>query len=341
MTWLFIAAIILAVIYDILNGYNDGGSIIGTLVSAPFLTPARIVLFVCFFELCGMGLLYVLGLKIAQNLAQISVMPISPAVILASVSAAVIWKIFTLYMGIPTSSSHALIGGLGGALFVAYGWGGIAGQILGKIVGVLLLTPVLGLFFSYVFMRAVLFLLQWATPQVNNRLMKLQLVTVAMSSALHGATEPQKTIALMFLILAAFNYPAVANDSSISSWMIIMPAVCFMSLGMLAGGWRVAKTVNRRLLKIRPLDSVTTQISSSVVIFFSALCGGIFSTSQVIGSSLVGVGLAQRFKQVRWRMVRNILVAWLITIPAAAGLSALIWKALNFYFRETRGKLWV
>lgn len=337
MDWLFLIAIILTVIYDILNGYNDGGSIIGTLVSAPFLSPLRIVLLVCFFELCGMLIIYYIGMHIAQSITSLSLFAITPAIILAALSAAVIWKIVTLTIGIPTSSAHALVGGLAGAILVAYGWRGISQDIFGKIIIVLLATPVVSAVLSYSLMHLELFCLRCATPQINSSLGKIQLVTVAMTSTLHGATEPQKTMAVLVLILSAFGY---RHDLSIPLWVVVV-SVILITLGILAGGWRIAKTFNRRLLKIRPIDSVTAQLTASIVILASALWGGTFSTSQVIGSSLVGAGVAKRFNQVSWRVARHILVAWLVTIPAVGLLAMIIWKLLEIYSIVIKGGVWV
>ncbi|MDD5491441.1 MAG: inorganic phosphate transporter [bacterium] len=337
MDWFFLLAIILTVIYDILNGYNDGGSIIGTFVSAPFLSPVRIVMLVCFFELCGMFIIFYIGTQIAQSITSLSLFTVTPAIILAALSAAVIWKILTLTVGIPTSSAHALVGGLAGAIFVAYGWSGIAQDVFGKIIIILLATPVVSAVLSYSLMHLELFFLHRATPQINSSLGKLQLLTVAMTSTLHGATEPQKTMAVLVLILAAFGYK---KDLSVSLWIVIV-SVSLIVLGILAGGWRIAKTFNRRLLKIRPIDSVTAQLTASIVILASALWGGTFSTSQVIGSGLVGAGVAKRFNQVSWRVARHILVAWLVTIPAVGLLAMIIWKLLDLYSIAVKGGLWV
>lgn len=340
MDWLFWTAIALAIVYDILNGYNDGGSIIGTLVSAPILTPKRIVLFVCFFELCGLSLLFILGMRIAVTITNISALPLSATIILSSLCAAVIWKLCTLLISIPTSSSHALIGGIVGAIITAHGWESISFYSLGKILLVLLLTPVLSAVLAYLFMRLAFLFLRRASPLVNKQLSLLQFLTVALAAMLHGATEPQKTMAVLLLILSAFHCPIYSQDGSFY-WIVVIPSVVFMVLGILAGGWRIAKTVNRRLMKIRPIDAVITQLSTSVVVFVSSLLGGAFSTSQVVGSSLIGSGVAQWSKQVRWRVVRNILVAWCITIPATAALSVIIWKILSTYFQQSRGALWV
>ncbi|MBU4453448.1 inorganic phosphate transporter [Patescibacteria group bacterium] len=326
-----------AVIYDILNGYNDGGGIIGTLVSAPFLSPLRIVLLVCFFELCGMFIIYYIGMNIAQSITSLSIFAVTPAIIVAALSAAVIWEGVTIAIGIPTSSAHALVGGLAGAIMVAYGWQGIAHDSFGKIIIILLATPVVSVILSYSLMHLELFCLRWATPQINASLSKLQIFTVAMVSTLHGAIEPQKTMAVIVLILVAFGYQ---QDMTIPLWVVVV-SVFLITLGIMAGGWRIAKTFNRRLLKIRPLDSVTAQLTTSIVILVSALWGGTFSTSQVIGSSLVGAGVAKRFNQVSWRVARHILVAWLVTIPAVGLLAIIIWKLLSLYIITPRGALWV
>lgn len=337
MSWLFWVAIIFAVMYDILNGYNDGGSIIGTLVSAPFLSPLRIVLWVCFFELCGLLIIYYIGMNIAQSITSLSIFTVTPTIILAALSAAVIWKVVTIAVGIPTSSAHALVGGLAGAIIVAYGWNGIAQDSFEKIIIILLATPVVSALLSYSLMHLELFCSRWATPQINTGLSKLQLLTVALASTLHGATEPQKTMAVIVLILGAFGYQ---QDLAIPLWVVIV-SVFLITLGILAGGWRIAKTFNRRLMKIRPLDSVTAQLTTSMVILASALWGGTFSTSQVIGSSLVGAGVAKRFNQVSWRVARHILMAWLVTIPAVGLLAIIIWKLLSLSSITPRGALWI
>lgn len=337
MVLMFWVAIILTVIYDVLNGYNDGGSIIGTFVSTHFLSPVRMVILVCFFELCGMIIIYYVGMRIAQSITSLSLFTVTPAIILAALGAAVIWKILTISIGIPTSSAHALVGGLAGAIIVAYGWHGISYDSFGKIIIILLATPVVSALLSYTLMHLALFCLRWATPQVNRSLSKLQLLTVAMTSTLHGATEPQKTMAVLVLILVAFGFQ---SDLSIPKWVVIA-SVLLIVLGIMAGGWRIAKTFNRRLLKIRPLDSVTAQITASIVILVSALWGGTFSTSQVMSSGLVGAGVAKRFNKVSWRVARNILIAWLVTIPLTGLLAMIIWKFLSLHFSAIKGGLWV
>ncbi len=337
MALMFWIAIILTVIYAILNGYNDGGSIIGTFVSTHFLAPVRIVMLVCFFELCGIIIIYYVGMRIAQSIASLSLFTVTPAIILAALGAAVFWKIMTISVGIPTSSAHALVGGLSGAVIAAYGWQGLSYNTFGKIIIILLATPVVSALLSYTLMHLELFCLRWASPQVNRSLSKLQLLTVAITSALHGATEPQKTMAVLVLILVAFGYQ---RDLSIPVWVAGI-SIFLIVIGILAGGWRIAKTFNRRLLKIRPLDSVTAQLTASIVILVSALWGGTFSTSQVMSSGLVGAGVAKRFNKVSWRVARHILIAWLVTIPVTGLLAMMIWKLLSLYSMVVKGGLWV
>jgi PiT family inorganic phosphate transporter len=281
-------------------------------------------------------MIYYIGLHITRNLMALSLSPVTPAIVLAALTAAVIWKIVTIGAGIPTSSAHALVGGLTGAIMVAYGWQGLSQVIFRKIIIILLLTPVASFIIGYLLMHIALFFLRRATPQANKILAKMQLLTVALASVLHGATEPQKTIAVFVLALAAFGYQ---NDLHAPVWVIVT-AVVMIAVGILAGGWRIAKTFNRRLMKIRPIDSVITQISASVAILTSALLGGTFSTSQIIGSSMVGAGAAQQMKQVSWRVARNIMVAWLVTIPVSGILAVIIWKILEFYVKAGGG-VWV
>ncbi|HIE52787.1 MAG TPA: inorganic phosphate transporter [Armatimonadetes bacterium] len=255
---------------------------------------------------------------------------------LAAVLAAILWNLITWYLGIPSSSSHALVGGLLGATLIAtrhssaIHWGladftpGHAQGVIGVVLA-LFLSPLLGLLVGYFLQRLVAFMLRWATPQANIWLRRLQWFTASALAFSHGTNDAQKSMGVIALVLLSSGY---LSEFHVPLWV---KAVCALTLalGAMSGGWRIMKTVGRGIFRLRPVHGFCSQFASAAVIFGHALLGGPVSTTHVVSSTVAGVGAAERREAVRWGKMHEILVAWLLTLPAAAGAGAVFYLFLS------------
>jgi len=238
-------------------------------------------------------------------------------VIEASLIAAILWNLFTWYFGIPSSSSHALVGGIVGSVGVQSGTDALRAQGLTKILTALLVSPLLGLVMGYLVMNLVLFLVRGATPSINQWFKRGQWGTALWLALSHGANDAQKTMGIITMALLA---DGCINSFDVPAWVIAMSAGA-IALGTALGG---------KFYKIRPIHGFTSQIASASVIMGAALLGGPVSTTQVVSSSIMGVGSAERLSKVRWGVAWNIVSAWVMTIPATASVAALVYVVLNW-----------
>ncbi|HEX9092125.1 MAG TPA: inorganic phosphate transporter, partial [Anaerolineales bacterium] len=250
---------------------------------------------------------------------------ISVTVILAALASAIIWNLVTWYLGFPSSSSHALVGGLVGAVVIGAGWRAILLPGLCKILIALFTSPILGLIFGYLILR-LLFLICWNSTPLVNRIFKHSQVVTALALALsHGTNDAQKTMGIITLALVT---GGVLDVFAVPIWVVVICAF-MIGLGTAVGGWKLIRTLGGKFYRIRPVDGFATQLTSAIVILGASLAGGPVSTTQVVSSAIMGVGAAERMNKVRWGVAQEIITAWLLTIPATVLLAAGLYWILS------------
>ena len=319
-----IVLIALALFFDFLNGLHDSSNIVATMISSRALAPRTALGLTAVAEFLGP---FLFGVAVARTIGDevVSAGTISIAVIYAALLAAIVWNLLTWFFGIPSSSSHALIGGIVGAVAVSAGLGTIHLAGLGKVLVALFTSPVIGLLAGYLLTRLIFFLAAGATPHVNQAFKRLQVLTGLALALSHGANDAQKTMGIITLALVTAGSLA---SFAVPTWVVAASAGA-IALGTALGGWRLIRTLGGKFYRIRPLHGFAAQVASASVILGAALLGGPVSTTQVVSSAIMGVGGAERLSKVRWGVAANIAVAWLLTIPASALLAALLGLALR------------
>lgn len=316
-----------ALVFDFLNGFNDSSNIVATIIFSRAMSPRKALIMTGIAEFSGP---FLFGVAVAKTIGEGIVMPevVDMWVLIAALLAAVSWNLFTWYFGIPSSSSHALIGGLVGAVIVAVGFQAVQLSGLTKIAIALFGSPVLGLLVGFLITRLVFFLSRNASLKINFFFKNAQIFTGLGLALSHGANDAQKTMGVitMGLVIAG-----VIPTFEVPIWVIALSAGA-IALGTGIGGWRMIKTLGGRLFKIKPVHGFTAQISAGSIILSAALLGGPVSTTQVVSSSILGAGSAERVNMVRWGVVGNILIAWLITIPVTVLLSGGLYWLLRLLF---------
>lgn len=323
-TTLFVLLTGLALAFDFLNGFHDSANVVATMISSRAMHPRAALLLAAAGVFAGP---LIFGVAVANAIGN----EIAPAqaltiqVVLAALLSASAWNLFTWWFGIPSSSSHALIGGLVGAVLVGSGPQVILLEGLAKVAAALFFSPLIGLITGWLLMRLMLFGLRNATPGVNTPLKYGQIPTALTLALSHGANDAQKTMGVITMGLVVLGFQ---EEFIVPTWVVLASAAA-MSLGTALGGWRIIHTLGGKFYRIRPLHSLTSQVSSAGVILGASLLGGPVSTTQVVSSTIVGVGAAHRLSQVRWGVMRDILLAWLLTIPITALLAAGIFLLIN------------
>ena len=320
-----IIVIALALIFDFLNGMRDASNIVATMISSRALGPRRALAITAIAEFLGPFIFGVVVAKtIGEEIVQSSVLTLS--VIAAALVGAIVWNLITWFFGIPGSSSHALIGGIVGAVLMSAGLEALKFQGLVKVLIGLFSAPLIGFIFGFLITRLIYFLVQNATPRINVFFKRSQLVTAVALALSHGTNDAQKTMGIIALSLVI---GGALPSFQIPLWVIAVSAAA-IAIGSSMGGWRLIRTLGGKFYKIRPLNSFSTQLTSGIVILAASLFGVPVSTSQVVSSAIIGVGSAERVSKVRWSVAGDILTAWLITIPASALLSAgVYWLIIN------------
>jgi len=317
MSPIIIAVIVLALGFDFLNGIHDSSNIVATMISSRALSPRMALGLTALANFFGP---FIFGVAVAETIGHevVASEAISVTVILAALASAIVWNLLTWYLGFPSSSSHALVGGLVGAVIVGAGWKAIQLAGLGKILIALFTSPILGLIFGYLILR-LLFLICWNSTPLVNRVFKHSQVVTALALALsHGTNDAQKTMGIIALALLT---GGVLETFSVPLWVIIICA-SMIALGTAVGGWKLIRTLGGKFYRIRPVDGFATQLTSALVILGASLAGGPVSTTQVVSSAIMGVGAAERMNKVRWGVAQEIIMAWLLTIPATVLLAA-------------------
>jgi PiT family inorganic phosphate transporter len=243
---------------------------------------------------------------------------ITVTVLYAALAGASLWSLFTWRLGIPSSSSHALVGGIMGAVLVGSGAAAIKLSGLLLIAAALFISPLIGFVAGAILMRLIVWLVRGATPRANLVFKMAQVPTAIVLSLSHGTNDGQKTMGVITLGLVILGYQ---SEFSVPFWVTLVTAAA-IGIGTAAGGWRIIRTLGGRFYKIRPVHSFTSQLTSGIVVMVASLLGGPASATQVVSSSILGVGAAQRVSQVRWSVLKDIVIAWLLTVPASAGLGA-------------------
>lgn len=318
-----IAIIALALIFDYLNGLHDSSNVVATAISSRAMKPRRALTIAAVTQMLGALVVErAVATTVGDRVLARDAMTLH--VIAAALGAAIGWNLITWFLGIPSSSSHTLIGGIIGAGAAGYGLGAIQLSGLVTVIAALLLSPPLGLLAGYVFTKLVLFVGQWLTPRANVWLKRGQWLTAFTLAFSHGTNDAQKT---MGMITAALVAGGVLQSFTVPLWVVIISGGA-LSLGTFTGGWRMIRTLGGKFYKIRPVHGFAAQSASSVVVLLATSLGGPVSTTQVVSSTIVGAGSAERLSKVRWRVAQNIVIAWSLTVPASAVMGALIYALL-------------
>jgi len=313
MSTIIIVVIGLAFLFDFLNGIHDSSNVVATMISSRALSPRLALGMTALAEFSGP---FIFGVAVANTIGEEVVIAgaINEAVLLAALTSAIAWNLLTWYLGFPSSSSHALIGGLIGAVVMGAGWGAIRLAGLEKILVALFASPIVGFLVGYLILRVTL-LLSWnATPRVNGFFRQSQALTSLALALSHGTNDAQKTMGIITLALVTGGYLSVF---AVPLWVIFACAT-MIALGTALGGWKLIRTLGGKFYKIRPVDGFASQLASAAVILGASLSGGPVSTTQVVSSAIMGVGAAERANKVRWGVAQEIATAWLLTIPATA-----------------------
>jgi PiT family inorganic phosphate transporter len=324
MPFLLIVIIAIALIFDFLNGFHDSSNIVATMISSRAMSPRNALLMTAIAEFAGP---FLFGVAVATTIGSEVVDPavITSAVIIAALISAIIWNLLTWYFGWPSSTSHALIGGLVGAVAVAAGFQTINVDGLLKVVVALFLSPILGFVFGYLLLKLIYFLARGATPRINSLFKRGQWGTSLALALSHGTNDAQKTMGIIAMAMVTTGY---VEQFHVPWWVIALSASA-IALGTASGGWRLIETLGGKFYKIRPVHAFGSQLASATVILGAALLGGPVSTTQVVSSSIMGAGSADRVSKVRWTVARDIAVAWLLTIPVSALMAAGIYLLVD------------
>jgi PiT family inorganic phosphate transporter len=307
----------LALIFDFLNGMRDASNIVATMISSRALGPRTALGLTAIAEFFGP---FLFGVVVAKTIGAEIVQPevLTLAAIESALVGAIIWNLITWYFGIPGSSSHALIGGLVGAVIMGAGTAAIQIGGLNKVIIALLTSPLIGFFLGFLITRLIYFLVRGASPSINIFFKRSQLLTALAMAFSHGTNDAQKTMGIISLSLVI---AGVLPSFQVPLWVVGVSAAA-IAIGTSLGGWRLIRTLGGKFYKIRPLHSFSTQLTSAMVILAASLFGVPVSTSQVVSSVIIGVGSSERISKVRWSVAEEIVTAWLITIPASAALAA-------------------
>ncbi len=328
--WVVALLVALAIVFDFMNGFHDAANSIATVVSTGVLKPGQAVVFAAFFNFVA---IFVFHLSVAATIGKGIVEPgvVDTHVIFGALMGAITWNLITWYYGIPSSSSHALIGGIVGAVMAKTGAGALVASGIIKTVAFIFLSPLLGFLFGSLMMVAVAWIFRRARPsRIDKWFRRLQLVSAGAYSLGHGGNDAQKTIGIIWLLLIATGYQA-PDSASPPLWAIIS---CYsaIALGTMFGGWRIVKTMGQKITKLKPVGGFCAETGGAVTLFMATLLGIPVSTTHTITGAIVGVGSAQRASAVRWGVAGNIVWAWILTIPASAFVAAIAyWISLQLY----------
>ncbi|HLE61281.1 MAG TPA: inorganic phosphate transporter [Thermoanaerobaculaceae bacterium] len=329
MFTLLVVIVIVALVFDFFNGFHDAANSIATVVSTRVLSPGLAVIWAAFFNFVAA---FVFPLKVASTIGKGLVAPSAATeyVILAGLSGAIVWDIVTWYFGLPTSSSHALIGGYAGAAIAKVGFAAIMYRGWTKTVVSMFLSPVVGLTLGLTLMIAVAWLCRNALPtRVDKYFRKLQLVSAGLYSLGHGGNDAQKTMGIIAILVYTYERTAgrAPADVSVTLWMVLACHAA-IALGTLSGGWRIVKTMGSKITKLKPVGGFCAETAAALTLFGNSYLGIPVSTTHTITGAIMGVGALQRLSAVRWGVATRIVWAWVLTIPCSALVAALCYWSL-------------
>ncbi|HEX7863475.1 MAG TPA: anion permease [Variovorax sp.] len=328
--WVVIVLVALAILFDFMNGFHDAANSIATVVSTGVLKPGQAVVFAAFFNLIAIFIFHLsVAATVGKGIAQPGVVDVH--VVFGALVGAISWNLVTWYYGIPSSSSHALIGGIVGAVIAKTGASGLVAAGILKTVAFIFVSPLLGFLLGSLMMIVVAWAFRRATPsRVDRWFRRLQLVSAGAYSLGHGGNDAQKTIGIIWMLLIATGY-ANASDATPPTWTIVS---CYaaIALGTMFGGWRIVKTMGQKITKLKPVGGFCAETGGALTLFLATALGIPVSTTHTITGAIVGVGSTQRASAVRWGVAGNIVWAWIFTIPASAFVAAIAyWISLQAF----------
>jgi PiT family inorganic phosphate transporter len=323
--WSVVGIILTALVFDYLNGFHDAANSIATVVSTRVLTPGKAVIWASFFNFAAA---FIFGTVVAKTIGKgmVRLDSVDRTVIFAGLLGAIVWNIITWYFGLPTSSSHALIGGYAGSAVAKGGFGVIIVSGWTKTLLFIVLSPVIGMVLGFISMAITMWATRHTAPRtVDSRFRKLQLFSAAAYSLGHGTNDAQKTMGIIASVLFTSGY---MKTFDIPLWVIVL-AHSAIAMGTLSGGWRIVKTMGQRITALRPVGGFCAESAAAVCLFGLAMNGIPVSTTHTITGAIIGVGSTRRLSAVRWAVTKNIVWAWIVTIPAAALIAALVHTLLS------------
>ncbi|MFC1879442.1 anion permease [Chloroflexota bacterium] len=314
---ILIILIVTALIFDFLNGIHDSSNIVATMISSRAFSPRTALTITAIAHFFGP---FIFGVAVAKTIGHdiVASEAMNMGIIMAALISAILWNLGTWFLGIPSSSSHALIGGILGAVAVGAGLSAIQLGGLEKVLIALFASPLIGLVSGYLVTKIIFFLARNATPRINWFFKRSQIFTAIALGLSHGTNDAQKTMGIITLGLVTGGF----IDSFVVPVWVIAASAGAIALGTALGGWRLIKTLGGKFYKIKPVDGFSAQIASTSVIIGASLVGGPVSTTHVVSSAIMGVGAADRLNKVRWSVAGEIAIAWLLTIPATAVVAA-------------------
>jgi PiT family inorganic phosphate transporter len=348
---LLLTVIALSLIFDYINGFHDAANSIATVVSTKVLSPTQAVIWAAFFNF--VAFLIFKEHNVANTIAKaVDTSQINLVVILAGILAAIFWSLLTWWFGIPSSSSHTLIGGFAGAAIAHGGITIVNLQVIGKIAAFIFLAPIIGMILAYTLTVIIIHICKYAIPsKAEWWFRKLQLVSSAAFSIGHGGNDAQKVMGIIAAAIVVYTSGANADLSQMPTWLHInthlengkkvfelpnwIPLACYsaIALGTMSGGWKIVKTMGSKITKVTPLEGVAAETAGAITLFMTEHFKIPVSTTHTITGSIIGVGLSKRVSAVRWGVTVNLLWAWILTIPVSAALAALIYFVISIFIK--------
>jgi len=328
--WVVILLVVIALLFDFMNGFHDAANSIATVVSTGVLKPTQAVVFAAFFNFVA---IFIFHLSVAATVGKGIVEPgiVDTHVVFGALLGAITWNVITWWYGIPSSSSHALIGGICGAVIAKAGAGSLVAAGIWKTVIFIFISPTLGFLLGSLMMVIVSNIFRSTRPsKVDKWFRRLQLVSAGAYSLGHGGNDAQKTIGIIWMLLIATGYVA-AGDKSPPAWVVI---ACYIAIGAgtMFGGWRIVKTMGQKITKLKPVGGFCAETGGALTLFIATALGIPVSTTHTITGAIVGVGSTHRMSAVRWGVAGNIVWAWVLTIPASAFVAAIAyWISLQIF----------
>ena len=328
--WVLVVLVALALLFDFMNGFHDAANSIATVVSTGVLKPAQAVAFAAFFNVAA---IFIFQLKVAATVGKGIVDPnvVDQYVIFGALVGAIAWNLLTWWYGIPSSSSHALIGGIVGSAVAKAGFGPLIASGILKTVAFILISPLLGFLFGSLLMVSVAWICRRTSPmRVDNIFRRMQLVSAGLYSLGHGGNDAQKTIGIIWLLLIVAGV-MTTSDARPPVWVIWS---CYLAIGMgtLFGGWRIVKTMGQRITRLKPVGGFCAETGGAMTLFLATGLGVPVSTTHTITGAIFGVGSVRNASAVRWGLAGHIVIAWVVTIPVTAAIAALCYGVGRMLF---------